>query len=76
MVGVGLWLVEDTDMGYNSCDATEALKSISKSVPILFIDLTYLLIFVPYLVHCFSLSHAATVETREWKRVRAERQGA
>ena len=49
MVGVGLWLVEDTDMGYSSCDATEAPKSISRSVPILFIDLTYLLIFFPIL---------------------------
>lgn len=76
MVGVGLWLAEDTDMGYSGCDTTEALKSISKSLPILFIDITYLLIFFPYLVHCFSLSHAATLETGEWDRVRAERQEA
>ena len=63
MVGVGLWRAEDTDMGYSGCDTTEALKSISKSLPILFIDITY-------------LSHAATLETGEWDRVRAERQEA
>lgn len=49
MVGVGLWLAEDTDIGYSGCDTTEALKSISKSLLILFIDLTYLLTFFPIL---------------------------